>query len=63
MDVAAMSVAMSSHHVQSQASLAVMSNVKNVMEQQGQQLMEMLQQPQAVSASHPSLGSSVDLKV
>ncbi len=63
MDVAAASVVMAQSQVRADASLAVMKNVKGVMEQQGQQLIEMLQQPQAASAPHPSLGGSVDMKV
>lgn len=62
MDIAAASVVMSQSQLQSNASLAVMKNAKGVMEQQGQQLVEMLQQPQAPSAPHPSLGGSVDVQ-
>lgn len=63
MDVGAMSVVLSNQQVRADASLAIMNKVKGVMEQQGQQLVEMLQQPQASSAApHPSLGSSVDIK-
>ncbi|MFD2044457.1 YjfB family protein [Ornithinibacillus salinisoli] len=62
MDIAAMSVAMNQAQVRSDASLAVMDNVMNVMEQQGTQLTEMLQQTVS-GAPHPSLGNQVDLQV
>ena len=42
MDIAAMSVVMANHQVRADASLAVMNNVKDMLEQQGQQLVEML---------------------
>ncbi len=61
MDIAAMSVVSSNQQVRADASLAVMKNAKGLMEQQGQQLIEMMQTPQA-SAPHPSLGSSIDVK-
>ncbi|QKY71723.1 putative motility protein [Lentibacillus sp. CBA3610] len=63
MDVAAMSVAMSNQQVRSEAQMAVMDNVKHVAEQQGAQLVEMLNQSQGPSAPHPSLGNAVDMKV
>ncbi|MUK89688.1 putative motility protein [Ornithinibacillus sp. L9] len=61
MDIAAMSVVMNQAQVRSDASLAVMGNVKDLMEQQGAQLKEMLQQ--SVSAPHPSLGKQLDIQV
>ncbi|WP_337019771.1 YjfB family protein [Oceanobacillus massiliensis] len=60
MDIAAMSVAMASSQVRSDASLAVMDNVMDVSEQQGLQLLEMLQEP---AAAHPTLGNSIDIKL
>ncbi|WP_188456641.1 YjfB family protein [Virgibacillus oceani] len=62
MDVAAMSVVMANTQVRADASLAVMSKVKGLMEQQGQQLMELLQQS-GPRAPHPTLGNVVDLEV
>ncbi|MEC5424499.1 putative motility protein [Virgibacillus sp. C22-A2] len=61
MDIAALSIGMANQRVRSEAGLAIMGNVMNVMEQQGLQLMEMLQQPIS-PAPHPSLGKQVDLK-
>lgn len=61
MDIAAMSVVMANHQVRADAGLAVMNKVKGLMDQQGQQLTEMLQQT-GPAASHPTLGSNVDLK-
>lgn len=57
-----MSVAMSNQQVRSDAGLAVMNNAKQVAEQQGQQLIEMLNQSQGASAPHPSLGNAIDMK-
>ncbi|WP_010099231.1 YjfB family protein [Ornithinibacillus scapharcae] len=62
MDIAAMSVVMSNSKVRSDASLAIMANVKNLMQQQGNQLTEMLSQSVA-NAPHPTLGKSVDIKL
>ena len=62
MDIAAMSVVMANHQVRADASLAVMNNVKNVLEQQGQQLVEMLQGTTS-SAQHPSLGNIIDISI
>ncbi|HLS09903.1 YjfB family protein [Lentibacillus sp.] len=63
MDVAAASVVMANQQVRADASLAVMKNAKNTAEQQGQQLIEMLNQSQVPSASHPTLGKAVDIKL
>ena len=62
MDIAAMSVVMANHQVRADASLAVMNNVKNMLEQQGQQLVEMLNQT-APPAQHPSLGNVIDISI
>lgn len=62
MDIAAMSVAMSNHQVRADASLAVMNNIKKVAEQQGQQLIDMLQQTSSASP-HPTLGKVIDIKL
>ncbi len=62
MDIAAMSVVMANHQVRADASLAVMNNVKDMLEQQGQQLVEMLQQTSA-PAQHPALGNIIDISI
>ncbi|SFE10417.1 Putative motility protein [Lentibacillus persicus] len=62
MDVAAMSVAMSQQQVRSEASLSVMKNVKEVAEQQGSQLVKMLNQSQGGTPPHPSIGNAIDVK-
>ncbi|WP_404455664.1 YjfB family protein [Oceanobacillus kapialis] len=61
MDIAALSMAMANQQVRSNAGLAVMDNSMKMMEQQGEDLMKMLQQ-EAPSAPHPSLGNQIDLK-
>lgn len=62
MDIAAMSVVMANHQVRSDASLAVMNNVKQMLEQQGQQLVDMLEQTSS-PAPHPTLGKVIDTKI
>ncbi|WP_096272630.1 YjfB family protein [Paucisalibacillus globulus] len=62
MDIAALSVVMANSQVRSDASLAMMANIKNLMNQQGNQLTEMLSQSVA-DAPHPTLGKSVDIKL
>lgn len=62
MDIAAMSVAMANQQVKADASLAVMNNVKDVLEQQGEQLIEMLKATE-IPAPHPTLGHSIDLHI
>jgi len=57
-----MSVVMANHQVRADASLAVMNNVKDLIEQQGQQLVEMLQQTNP-PAQHPSLGNVIDISI
>lgn len=61
MDIAALSVVMANQQVRSQASLAVMNNAKEVMEQEGAQLIEMLNQSNP-PAAHPSKGMQIDVK-
>lgn len=61
MDIAALSMAMANQHVRSNAGIAVMDNSMKMMEQQGQGLVQMLQQESPV-APHPSLGKQIDLK-
>lgn len=61
MDIAALSVVMANQQLRSQASLAVMNNAKEVMEQEGAQLIEMLNQSNP-PAAHPSKGMQIDVK-
>ncbi|SDC46168.1 Putative motility protein [Paenibacillus sp. CF095] len=60
MDIAALSMAMSQASVVQSASLQVMSITKDIAQQQGQQMAEMLK---SVPAPHPNLGGSLDLSV
>ncbi|MFA1822479.1 YjfB family protein [Virgibacillus oceani] len=60
MDIAALSVVMANQQVRSQAGMAVMDNAKKVMEQDGAQLIEMLNQSPPVQ--HPSKGMQIDVK-
>jgi len=64
MDIAGLSVVMANQQLRTDASLKVMGNTKDVMEQQGAQLIEMLQQstPSTPKAPHPSLGKNIDMK-
>lgn len=61
MDVAALSIAMANQQTRTDAGLAMMNRTKQVMEQQGLQLVEMLEQSGA-KPPHPSLGSNLDIK-
>ncbi|KAA8751547.1 MULTISPECIES: YjfB family protein [Paenibacillus] len=60
MDIAALSMAMSQASVVQSASLQVMSITKDMAQQQGQQMTEMLK---SVPAPHPNLGGNLDLSV
>lgn len=60
MDIAALSVAKSQASVAQAASLQVMSMTKDMAQQQGQQMAEMLK---SASAPHPNLGRSLDISV
>ncbi|MFS0674987.1 YjfB family protein [Ornithinibacillus sp. 179-J 7C1 HS] len=62
MDIAAMSVVMANSQVRSEASLQVIANIKDLMQQQGAQLTEMLSQS-TPQAPHPTLGKSVDISL
>lgn len=61
MDIATMSTVMSNNYLRSEASMAVMDNAKDVMEQQGDQLLDMLQQTGS-ETPHLTLGNTVDIK-
>lgn len=58
MDIAALSVVMANQQVRSNAGLAVMKNAKEMMEQQGDQTIEMLNQ----TVPHPTTGNQIDVK-
>ncbi|WP_138419468.1 YjfB family protein [Aquibacillus sediminis] len=65
MDVAAMSMAMSTANVKQQASVAVMDKAMSQSETQGQSMVNMLEQSnvqQMEQSVSPHLGSSVDMK-
>ncbi|MBU5465296.1 YjfB family protein [Virgibacillus sp. MSJ-26] len=59
MDIAALSIAKAQTQVKADASMKVMSNVKDLLNQQGDQLLEMLET--SSPAPHPSLGNKIDL--
>ncbi len=58
MDIAALSMAMSTTQLKQQSSLAVMDKAMNNAESDGNQVVEMIEK----SIPHPNLGSKVDLK-
>ncbi|MEK3786839.1 MULTISPECIES: YjfB family protein [Paenibacillus] len=58
MDIGALSMAMSQGSLAQAASLKMLSVSKNMAEQQGQQLAEMIQ-----SVPHPNLGQQLDIRV
>ncbi|GMK41423.1 hypothetical protein PCCS19_44790 [Paenibacillus sp. CCS19] len=60
MDVASVSMAMSQASLSQSVSLQVLSMSKNMAQQQGQQLTEMLK---SVPAPHPNLGGRLDISV
>lgn len=62
MDIAALSVVMANTSVRQDASIAVMDNAMELMDQKGNDLLEMLQQSGS-KASHPTLGNAVDVRV
>lgn len=61
MDIAAMSIVKAQNQVQLAASLKMMANVKDLVNQQGEHLIEMLQT--SSPAPHPTLGSKIDIQV
>lgn len=58
MDIAGMSVAMKQQQLQSNASMAVMNHSKQVAEQDGEQLINMMEDSMP---AHPTLGNSIDI--
>lgn len=64
MDIAAMSTILAQGNVQAQASVAVVSKVKEVMEQNAAQLIEMMKATTAMEKSvTPHLGGSIDIRL
>lgn len=63
MDIAAMSTMMSQANVRMEASIAIMEQIKNVAEMQGEQLIEMMQQSNTQTVPHPTLGQTIDISV
>lgn len=57
MDIAGLSIAMSQANVKQQVSFGLMNKVMDQSEQQGSDLLKMLDQPM-----HPNLGQSIDIK-
>lgn len=62
MDIAAMSTALATNQLRSDASLAIMGNVMDLMKQQNAQLAEMAQTT-TPNAPHPALGNMLDVSV
>ena len=60
MDIAGLSIAMKQQQLQMDTGMAVMNKSKQVTEESGEQLIEMLEQSMP---AHPSLGNSIDLSV
>jgi len=60
MDVAGLSMKLAQNQVKSDASLAMMRNVKDMMNEQGQQLVDMLSQS-TTATPHPTLGQHIDI--
>jgi len=64
MDIAAMSTMLAQGSVQAQASVAVVSKVKEVMEQNGAQLIEMMKSASIMENSvTPHLGGNIDIRL
>ena len=57
MDIAGLSIAMSQANVKQQVSFGLMNKVMDQSEQQGSDLLKMLDQ-----SMHPNLGQSIDIK-
>lgn len=58
-----MSTMMSQANVRMEASIAIMDQIKNVAEMQGEQLIEMMQQSNTQTVPHPTLGQTIDISV
>jgi len=62
MDIAKMSIVLNNHQLRQNASLAMMNHTKQLLQQQGDQLVEMLEQS-TTSAPHPTHGNVIDVSV
>lgn len=62
LDVAAVSMAMNQSKLKQQASLAVMSTTKDMVNVHAAGLIEMMSQPIGNNAPHPFLGGVIDTK-
>lgn len=62
MDIAAMSIILNHNQLRMDASLAVMNQTKQLVQQQGEQLVEMLEQSTA-QAPHPTHGGLFDTSI
>ena len=61
MDIASLSLNMSQAALKNNASIALAKKVMNVSQQQGSDLLQMLNQP-VIATPHPTLGHHIDLK-
>ncbi|RKQ34350.1 YjfB family protein [Oceanobacillus halophilus] len=62
MDIAGLSVVMAQSEVRANAGVALMDKVMNMADQQGSQLANMLGES-TESASHPTLGKTIDIHI
>lgn len=60
MDIAALSTILSQSQLKTDASFAIMNKTKELMQNQGEQLAELIEKS---TVPHPHLGHRVDLKV
>lgn len=58
MDIAALSMAMSTTHLKQQASLSIMDKAMGDAESKGNQMVDMIEK----SIPHPNLGNRIDVK-
>lgn len=64
MDIAAMSTILAQGSIQAEASVAVVSKVKEVMEQNGAQLIEMMKTASVMENSvNPHVGGNIDIRL
>lgn len=62
LDIAGLSIAMNQAKVQQQASVSVMKSAMSTSEQNGAALIDMLNSANVSQASHPHLGTQIDVK-
>lgn len=61
MDIPSLSIALAQHQVKTDASFKLMNQMKEVMTNQGEQIIEMMQQS-TVFIPHPTHGHHIDLR-